>query len=368
MFPRHALALASLLLLVLPAVAADTKTTITGPYTQGNLTVFLIHGKDALPASDKLLTLGEAIEQKKLIVHETANVNQLTIENVSDDIDVFVQSGDIVKGGQQDRVIACDMIVPPKSGKVPVGSFCCESGRWKKRGSESVSEFGAANAQAGNKAVKLAVNGSRAQGDVWSKVEEAQKKLAKNVGKPVTNDASPSSYQLTLEDKDLLAKVDTYTKDLKNLAAKHADTIGFVIVINGKIEGAELYGSHTLFQKLWPKLIFAAAVDALAEFDAGKKFALPESKDIEKFFADASQGKEKEIAASGPPAGQANRRPNPGANLPPAANPPPGNQAPAKPDKDTKVVVTCTENDKTLMLDARVRKDNIVVHRSYIAK
>src|SRR5438270_3758961 len=57
---------------------------LSGPYTQDNLTVFLIHGDDQLKGKT-FLTLQEALEQKKVIVHETKNVNQLSIENVSAD-------------------------------------------------------------------------------------------------------------------------------------------------------------------------------------------------------------------------------------------------------------------------------------------
>src|SRR5437870_445332 len=73
---------------------------VTGPYAYQNLAVFLIHGPERLPGKN-ILTLSEALKQRKVIVYETREVNTLAIENVSDD-EVFVQSGDIVKGGQQD--------------------------------------------------------------------------------------------------------------------------------------------------------------------------------------------------------------------------------------------------------------------------
>src|SRR5439155_10084907 len=104
---------------------------VSGPFTHDNLTIFLLHGKDQIEGK-KLLTLDEALAAKKVIVHETKDVNKLAIENVSNE-DVFVQAGDVVKGGQQDRALAVDMIVPPKSGKVPIPSFCVEQGRWSKR-------------------------------------------------------------------------------------------------------------------------------------------------------------------------------------------------------------------------------------------
>src|SRR5579871_4954634 len=271
---RARLVFASLLVLALPVAAEEPFAKISAPFTQGNLSVFFLHGKDSIKSGGTLLTLQEALDQKKLIVHETSDVNELAVENVSTDTDVFLQSGDIVKGGRQDRLIACDMIVPPKSGKMPIGSFCCEHGRWQKRGGENDAQFERSEKQAGNRAVKLAVNCARDQSTVWSKVKEAQSKLENNVGKSVASAQSPSSYQLSLEDKEVLAKLDAYVKDLKKLPADNADAIGFVIAINGKVVGADMYGSHALFAKLWPKLLEGAAVDALSELDSKRNSAL----------------------------------------------------------------------------------------------
>src|SRR5215213_2482517 len=113
---------------------------LSGPFTHENLTVFLIHGQDTIN-SRKILTLEEALERKRVIVHETKDFNELAIENISRDEDVFFQSGDIVKGGQQDRVLAVDLIVPPRSGRIPIAAFCVEQGRWQRRGQEEAGKF-----------------------------------------------------------------------------------------------------------------------------------------------------------------------------------------------------------------------------------
>ena len=68
---------------------------ISGPYTHKNLTVFLVHGKDLLKGHT-FLTLQEALAQKKVIVYETKDVNELAIKNLSNQ-DIYVQSGDIVR-------------------------------------------------------------------------------------------------------------------------------------------------------------------------------------------------------------------------------------------------------------------------------
>src|SRR5262245_42000988 len=319
---RYSLSLIAGLALLAGHVSADAPAppkdgpapavTVADPATHSNLTIFFLRGKNTIPAGHKFMTLQEALEQKKLIVHETGTVNELSVENVSADIDVFIQAGDIVRGGKQDRLMAMDMVVMPKSGKLPIASFCCESGRWQKRGGEDSAAFGKSDKQAGNKDVKLALNAARDQGQVWEKVKAAQMKLSKNVGKPVAAAESPSSYQLTLEDKDLLAKIDAYVKAIKPAIEGKEDAIGFVIAINGKGEGAEVYGSADLCRKLWPKLVEGAATDALAEFQKDKKFDGCTVKGAEKFLTDAEKGKRSEVAAK-PADGRGPRGNNPDA-------------------------------------------------------
>src|SRR5712692_6276721 len=183
---------------------------LEGPFTQDNLTVFLIHGKDKIKGAT-FLTLQEALVQKKVIVRETREVNELSIENISGE-EVYVQSGDIVKGGQQDRMMAVDLILPSHSGKIPISAFCVENGRWSQRGTEAVTVFNSSSNVVASREVKLAAKAKGSQGDVWREVSVAQDKLSANVGKPVTGEASPTSFQLTLENKDVQATADGYVK------------------------------------------------------------------------------------------------------------------------------------------------------------
>jgi hypothetical protein len=300
MKPNISLALASLLALLLTAVATAEPAqapaakaddyTFSGPYTYQNLTIFLVHGKDTLPTK-KMLTLAEALEQKKLVVHETKNVNELSVENVAADVDVFIQSGDIVKGGQQDRVLGYDLIVSAKSGKVPIPSFCVEQGRWSKRGQEDPGKFDSSGFNANGKEFKKAVNFARKQDEVWAQVKAAQMKLAKNVGQSVQSKDSGTSLQLTLEDKKLLEKLDNYTKELSKIAEGKKDVLGYVVAVNGQIDGADIYGANVLFEKSWARLLKGCATDALAEFDKDKKFTQPTVDAVKKFLTDANQGK-----------------------------------------------------------------------------
>lgn len=63
---------------------------VSGPFTHKNLTIFLLHGKNMIEGKS-FLTLQEALEQRKVVVYETKSVNELSIENRSDQ-DIYVQA------------------------------------------------------------------------------------------------------------------------------------------------------------------------------------------------------------------------------------------------------------------------------------
>jgi hypothetical protein len=270
---------------------------ISGPFTHENLTIFLLHGEDQVKGT-KFLTLDEAIRAKKVIVHETKNVNQLSIENVSGE-QVFVQAGDIVKGGQQDRTIAIDMVVPPKSGKIPVASFCVEQGRWSRRGSESVRAFNSSSANLVGNDLKMAARKAGNQRQVWRYVESAQAKLRDNLKAEVKSKDSATSLQLTLENKKLLDTVDSYCKKLEKSLDKQGDVIGYAVAINGKVNNADVYANADLFRKLWPKLLRCSAIEAVAEQKAGpkKEKFLVKGEAVTTFLVEVGTGKrsEKEV-------------------------------------------------------------------------
>jgi hypothetical protein len=277
---------------------AKDEYRLEGPFTQGNLSVFLIHGKDRIKGQT-FITLQEALVQRKVIVRETREVNELTIENISRE-EVYVQSGDIVKGGQQDRMMAVDLILPPRSGKVKIAAFCVENGRWSKRGTEEATVFNSSANVIAGRDLKLAAKNAESQGEVWRQVAVAQDKLSANTGTRVNGAASPTSFQLALENKKVQASADSYVKALGTIVNGKPDVIGYVFAINGKINSADVYASSLLFMKLWPKLLQASAIEAVAELRRGEKFAAPPADAVQGFLNDAPKGtdeKQKDVSS-----------------------------------------------------------------------
>lgn len=266
--------------------AADYR--ISGPYTHENLSVFLIHG--ANHSAKNLLTLEEAIAQHKVVVYETRNVNELAVENVSNE-DVFIESGDIVKGGAQDRTLKDDIILPTKSGKINISSFCVEHGRWSRRGSESMGTFDAATEAIATKQLKMAVKMRSDQSEVWNQVAAAQAKLSTNLGRDVRSAVSPTSFAMTMDVPAVQRSIDGYLQELAGVVNGKNDVIGYAFAIDGKLNSADVYASHDLFAKLWMKLLRASSVEAVTEYQAGKKFEPVKLSAVERALADAATGK-----------------------------------------------------------------------------
>lgn len=261
---------------------------LEGPFTQGNLSVFLVHGADKIKGQT-FVTLQEALVQKKVIVREKREVNELSIENVSAE-EVYVQSGDIVKGGAQDRMLVTDLILPPHSGVIPIAAFCVENGRWSRRGNEEVTTFTSSANTVASREVKLAAKEKGSQSEVWSQVAAAQDKLSANTGGSVRSAASPTSFQLALENKSVQTSADSYFKALSGITDDKTDVIGYVFAINGKINSADIYASSALFKKLWPKLLQASAIEAVAELRRGEKFDAPKAGEVQGFLEDGTKG------------------------------------------------------------------------------
>jgi hypothetical protein len=211
-------------------------------------------------------------------------------------VTVFLNAGDIVKGGRQDRTVRDDLILPPLSGRVPLASFCVEHGRWTKRGGEDAAAFSSNTKILSSRKEKLAARYGANQSDVWSGVAEQQSKLNENVSRlsgkqvDIRSADSASSLQLTLENQDLDAVKKQYVQKLESVVHDKSDVIGFVYAINGEVNSAEVYNNKTLFHALWPKLLDSAVTEAITEYRPEHSFPTLQASDLKAFFETAVSG------------------------------------------------------------------------------
>jgi hypothetical protein len=259
---------------------------VVGPFTHANLSVYLIHGADGV-RGQKVLPLQSALEQNLAVVHEGA----INVDNFAA-LPLFIQAGDIVKGGSQDRVLPYDYLVAPGQNRLPLTVFCVEAGRSGPRGQELSRSFQTATEQLPGKRLHLAARHRQSQLEVWDGVRQVQLALAQNVGGSVQSPQSQTSLQLTLENGLVQRSIQDYLTDLAPLPDGKDDVIGIVVAINNQIQSADIYVSSDLFRELWPKLMRANAVAALAERKAGAVGAPPTAAVVQTFLARACRGDE----------------------------------------------------------------------------
>lgn len=320
------LTLAWLVGLAPAAYASGDSLLVRGPSKHGHLSVYWIEAPDA--PRHPYLTLDQALRAGRAVIHEN-NSQTLWIENRSD-TDLFIQSAEIIKGGQQDRMIASDMIVPAHDTSLELRVYCVEKGRSTKRGSEPLETFSAspklaplnhlrhvAQNELTGKLLNPHLNGltapdpeqaklfaslqslpefsridDAAQESIWKDVSQVQSGLTHTIKDSVTHNASPTSLELALESQSLSRELNRFERDLLALSAENAHTRGAIFAIDGQIIGGDLYGSHALFVELWPKLLHSAGTEYLLNEPHNANSAhAPSTDDILNYLDASDRGK-----------------------------------------------------------------------------
>ncbi len=211
----------------------------------------------------------------------SGDVNRLIVVNHAKK-PVYLMPGEVIYGGQQDRAVGEEAIIPSDGTPTPIKVYCVEHGRWASRSSRdtaaevaSLAEAAgetldsqelqrkAAEAQLGkfvapagslHKKGRLAVQDSRTQSEVWTQVGEANAAS----GATTRSDTFSANYTSPQVRKQIQGYVDALETSITNCPR----VVGAVVAINGKVEAADVFQSTPLFRKLWPKLLKSHALDA----------------------------------------------------------------------------------------------------------
>jgi hypothetical protein len=245
-----------------PEVGASS---LSGPYTHENLTVFLIHA-EAQDDRD-FLTLDEGLTDGTVKISERAEeqVGELVIDNRSDR-PLYLQEGERLQGGKQDRTIIASLVVPPRSGPMPLPAFCIEQGRWTE-GDRGRSFGFVANAALAPKAVRGAAKVDGSQQSVWRSVSVQKQSAVLIFAAGNTN----SSINETFDSPKVRKVSDRYARELGAAVDRHPGAVGVAVVVNGQFEEANIYPNHGVLKKLFPRLIQSYAVQAVMLKDQARQ-------------------------------------------------------------------------------------------------
>jgi hypothetical protein len=275
-------------------VASDYK--LLEPITHGDLTVFPVVSAKTHD-TDGFMTLDEGIRSGDVVVTEVGNlhgvmrrrplpqhygaaqVNQLVLVNNSTR-PLILLAGEIVTGGKQDRVVAKDRIVPAESDPVDLGVFCVEPHRWVERSAK----FDTHASVMAQPSVRKKAMVDKDQQQVWNEVANAKNNMSANAraaappagasetvevaGAMAALDAT-SSYAGARENKVVEKQVQSITEPMQKAyesiikQLRNQNAVGVVVAVKGRIVWADLFASHSLLNKYWPKLLQSYAAEAL---------------------------------------------------------------------------------------------------------
>ena len=241
-------------------------SAVANSYRFKNLQLYPIRANKTFETAHKDVgrysTLKEAMQEKKIAVteHARGDVNTLFVENISSDT-IMILAGEVVQGGKQDRMVAEDFILYPKSGKKDLSVFCVEHGRWQAK--QSGGAF--------NNYFSISSNEVRKAGSVKKSQQEVWDKVAENTQKNNANTTTGTLAALH-DSESLKVQLKQYADFFGERIVNEGDIVGVIAVSGDAILGCDMFATHDIFQKHYNNLIQSYATEAIT---FGKSVNIP---------------------------------------------------------------------------------------------
>lgn len=223
------------------------------PFTHGTLSVYpIVQVAPGEGDATAYLTLKQGLKEKLVSVREVAgggDVNHVRVKNLSDR-PLLLLGGELILGGQQDRVMSVDTILEPKSSRL-VEVFCVEHGRWSGQG-----QFGQMGGLAEGKLRRIA-RSDRNQSGVWDHV--AKKTEALKGG------SATGTYRTLAAGKVGDEVMKPFRAAIGEKIAAHPDAakmVGLMTAVNGNVLSLEVFASPGLFREYRDQMLSAAYLDS----------------------------------------------------------------------------------------------------------
>lgn len=260
------LALLVAALACLPAADAPAQKVVLGcleglkvgsPVTHKNLTIFpLTAGR--YERSFDALTLDQAARQGVLKITElgSGNVNRVLVENTSRRY-VFLMAGELLAGCKQDRMVANDCLLEPKSGKVELSVYCTEHGRWTSQTNDFKSLEASAHVR-----MRQVAKESGSQQQVWDEVRSKAGALS-------VAPAPTEALQSVIGDKEVASRCVPYKKHFEQIPSLGQGVVGVAVATGDEIICVDVFASPALLGALWPKLLQSYVLDVIDRPESG---------------------------------------------------------------------------------------------------
>jgi hypothetical protein len=204
------------------------------------------------------LVLDEAMKAGVCTIAETGDVNSLAVTNTGTQ-PVFLMAGDLVLGGQQDRILAESVVVDAGVTGMRIPVFCVEHGRWAVQSKDgALAETNTFTNTAGSGQadvnVKKQAIATQDQGEVWKQVADSNSALGLKTGS--------GTFRETYDDATMAAKIEeAYTRAA---ALSDGKIVGFAVVHEDEVVAMDLFDSTALAAKVSEKLLRSYIITAIS--------------------------------------------------------------------------------------------------------
>lgn len=182
------------------------------------------------------MSLRQALTTNQAVISEYVNkrgrirpnVNLLTIENFSDQ-PIFLMSGEVITGGMQDRVVARDIVVLPRSGRVNIPVYCVEEGRW----TSSTKKDKFKNYHEASMQLRKVIDKDRDQSAVWKEVSKENRRDNIRTG--------TDAYTAHATSPECIQRENEYLAFFNEKFANKENIVGIVGVTGGIVIGCDIF-------------------------------------------------------------------------------------------------------------------------------
>lgn len=220
-----------------------------------NMTVFPLIG--AVDGGLRYVPLDQALKEGVVDITEISeggSVPDLFVQNRSG-TKVLIIDGEEVVGAKQNRVLNTTILVGENTRvKVPVS--CVEQGRWRYRSQKFSSSgnvyYSSGRAQSSREVSRSYEARGEARSDqrrVWREIEEKSMRL----------DSASETGALTEAYERRRGDLEEYQSAFTAVKGQ----VGYVVVVEGRICGVDIFGTEEVFGKLFRKLLTGYAMDAV---------------------------------------------------------------------------------------------------------
>ena len=214
----------------------------------GALTLVWLHGGEP-GAAPIVATLEEAQAKGTLVITErgSATVPELIVDNRGK-THVLLLAGEILVGGQQNRVLREDILLPPLSGQRLISVYCVEQGRWsgERKAFES-------KAYAAQPSLRRKLLDGADQGRIWAEVDRSVR--AQGIA-PAPTGSLAQAYEAPA----VRRRIDEVEHAVDDRAA--SGSLGAMVIVADEVAALDAFQDAGLFAREWRKLLRAHAMEA----------------------------------------------------------------------------------------------------------